>query len=138
METEEDAKDTIIELRTKKRTFRGQSIKARLKTETVVKSFYPLQATPAVAPVIFPASLPYQPYMAGGMSADGFMPYMGMPGMMPMEAMMGQMAVDPLTGQPVPGMPVPVPVLQGEVVAADGRKMKGDGKGSGEKNRKVN
>lgn len=50
-ESEEFAKDTLLDLRTKKRTFRGQSVKARLKTETVVKSYYPVQTAPPIAPV---------------------------------------------------------------------------------------
>jgi len=49
MDTEEDAKDTLLDLRLKKRTFRGASVKARLKTETVVRSFFPVNASP-VAP----------------------------------------------------------------------------------------
>jgi hypothetical protein len=53
MDSEEAAKDTVIDLRLKKRTFRGQSVKARLKTETVVKSYYPVQTTPAI-PQVFP------------------------------------------------------------------------------------
>jgi la-related protein 4 len=58
MESEEDAKDTLMDLRLKKRTFRGAAVKARLKTETVVRSFFPVQA--GIAPVVpFP--------MAGGM-----------------------------------------------------------------------
>ena len=32
METEEDAKDTLLDLRLKKRLFRGQPIKGRLKS----------------------------------------------------------------------------------------------------------
>ncbi len=39
MDSEEEAKDTLFDLRLKKRTFRGQPVKARLKTETVVRSF---------------------------------------------------------------------------------------------------
>ena len=50
-ESEEFAKDTLLDLRTKKRTFRGQSVKARLKTETVVKSYFPVQTAPPIAPV---------------------------------------------------------------------------------------
>ncbi len=54
MDCEEDAKDTLLDLRMKKRTFRGQPVKARLKTETVIRSFYPLQSAPIV-PVGYPA-----------------------------------------------------------------------------------
>jgi len=49
MDSEEDAKDTLLDLRLKKRTFRGQSVKARLKSETMVRSFYAVK--PPVAPV---------------------------------------------------------------------------------------
>lgn len=43
METEEEAKDTLLDLKLKKRTFRGQSVKCRLKSEqsSVMRSFYP-------------------------------------------------------------------------------------------------
>lgn len=50
MESEEDAKDTLLDLRLKKRTFRGVAVKARLKTETVVRSFFPVQT--AITPVV--------------------------------------------------------------------------------------
>lgn len=49
MDTEEDAKDTLLDLRLKKRTFRGQAVKARLKTETVIRSYYPLPGAPVMA-----------------------------------------------------------------------------------------
>lgn len=42
-ESEDDAKDTLIDLRLKKRTFRDQPVKGRMKTETIVRSFYPVQ-----------------------------------------------------------------------------------------------
>ncbi|CAE7482858.1 unnamed protein product [Symbiodinium microadriaticum] len=42
MESEEDAKDTLLDLKLKKRTFKGASVKARLKTETVIRSYYPV------------------------------------------------------------------------------------------------
>lgn len=59
METEEAAKDTLLDLRIKKRTFRGQAIKARIKTEAVVRSYYPV---PSVNPIPVPAGfLPYPP-----------------------------------------------------------------------------
>ena len=50
MDSEEDAKDTLIDLKLKKRMFRGQPVKGRLKSETVVRSFYPVQAAPAAMP----------------------------------------------------------------------------------------
>ena len=42
MDSEEDAKDTILDLKLKKRTFRGEPVKCRLKTEAVVKSYFPV------------------------------------------------------------------------------------------------
>lgn len=54
MDTEEDAKDTLIDLRLKKRTFRGAAVKARIKTETVIRSYYPLPSAPVI-PAGFPA-----------------------------------------------------------------------------------
>lgn len=68
MESEEFAKDTLLDLRLKKRTFRGQPIKARLKTETVVKSYFPVQTAPPIAPV-FPMM-----YQGMGMMPPGAMP----------------------------------------------------------------
>ncbi len=53
MDSEEEAKDTLLDLRLKKRTFRGNAVKARLKTETVIRSFYPLQGAPVI-PVVYP------------------------------------------------------------------------------------
>ena len=54
MDSEDDAKDTLLDLRLKKRMFRGQSVKGRLKSETVVRSFYPVQAAPSMPPAIYP------------------------------------------------------------------------------------
>ena len=56
MESEEDAKATLLDLTFKKRTFRGSSVKARLKSDTVVRSFY----TPPPPPQHF-APMPYNP-----------------------------------------------------------------------------
>jgi len=76
MDSEEEAKDTLLDLRLKKRTFRGVSVKGRLKTETVVRSFFPVQT--GIAPVV-----PFPGIMGAGvpmpvvdMRAFG---YMGMP-----------------------------------------------------------
>lgn len=68
METEEDAKDTALDLRLKKRNFRGQSVKARIKTEPVVRSFFPVSsAVPPVAPVYPPLHLPFPPVVPSPM-----------------------------------------------------------------------
>jgi hypothetical protein len=53
MESEEDAKDTVLDIKLKKRTFRGEPVKCRVKTEAVVKSFYPV-ASGAVVPGAYP------------------------------------------------------------------------------------
>ncbi|CAM9339551.1 unnamed protein product, partial [Ectocarpus fasciculatus] len=44
MDSEQDAKDTVLDLKLKKRSFRGESVKCRLKTEAVVKSYFPVSA----------------------------------------------------------------------------------------------
>lgn len=51
LETEQDAKDTLLDLKLKKRMFNGQPVKARIKTENVVRSYYPVPTIPAIAPV---------------------------------------------------------------------------------------
>lgn len=89
MDTEDDAKDTLVDLRLKKRLFRGVSVKARLKTETVVRSFYPVQSPP-IAPVGF--SVPGMGFggmlghPGGGVLPGVPFPFMGMtmPGIHPM------------------------------------------------------
>lgn len=62
MESEADAKDTVLDLKMKKRVFNGVSVKARLKSEAVAnRSHYP-NSTPisnSVYPVMYP-------YGAGG------------------------------------------------------------------------
>lgn len=60
MESEDDAKDTLIDLRLKKRLFRGQTIKGRVKSETIVRSFYPMQPVPP--PIVYPGMQQYPPY----------------------------------------------------------------------------
>lgn len=44
-ENEEDAKHTLDCLKSLKRTFKGQVIKGRVKSETIVRSFYNVQNT---------------------------------------------------------------------------------------------
>jgi hypothetical protein len=61
MDSEEDAKDTMLDIKLKKRTIRGESVKCRLKTEAVVKSFYPVTAPPIPSPTFAPG-----PFMMGG------------------------------------------------------------------------
>jgi hypothetical protein len=75
MDSEEEAKDTLFDLRLKKRTFRGQPVKARLKTETVIRSFYPLQSVPAVPvgypPMAFPGQVMDLRSFGYALPADG-------------------------------------------------------------------
>jgi len=40
MDSETDAKDTLLDLKLKRRQFNGETVKARLKTEVAVRSFY--------------------------------------------------------------------------------------------------
>lgn len=78
MESEEDAKDTALDLRLKKRTFRGQPVKARIKTEPVVRSFYPVTAPVAPVPPVYPPlHLPFPPVVPNPMmdlSNFGYLP----------------------------------------------------------------
>lgn len=71
METEEDAKDTALDLRLKKRTFRSLPVKARIKTEPVVRSFFPLNTVPV--PPVYPMNpmIPFAPMVPD----MGIMPY---------------------------------------------------------------
>lgn len=77
MDSEEDAKDTLLDLRLKKRTFRGQSVKARLKSETMVRSFYAVK--PPVAPVqMIPGAFPgfqYPQFPGAPLSPDDIRAY---------------------------------------------------------------
>lgn len=59
METEQDAKDTIIDLKLKKRLFRGEPVKTRLKSETIARSFYMIPSPPI--PAAYPAAVGYPP-----------------------------------------------------------------------------
>lgn len=99
MDTEEEAKQTIIDLRVKKRMFRGQPVKARLKTETVVRSFFPVQAAP---PAVAQGGMnPYGPM-------PGMNPYGGMGAAVPSNGMGGIMGpmVAPMPGMGPAGAPI--------------------------------
>jgi hypothetical protein len=62
LESEEDAKDLALDLQMKKRTFRGKAVKARVKSENLLKSYYTVSPVP-----IFPnAQMPFPPYMNQG------------------------------------------------------------------------
>jgi hypothetical protein len=78
METEEDAKDTLLDLRIKKRMYRGQPVKGRLKSESMVKSFYPsFQPTIPAVPMMLPPFNGFMPPPAGMMYPYGIPPEMG-------------------------------------------------------------
>jgi la-related protein 4 len=64
-EGEEDAKTTLLDLRMKKRTFRGVSVKARIKAEQVVRSYFPVSVVPPPpAPIIgIPGGFPSFPIL---------------------------------------------------------------------------
>lgn len=72
MDTEEDAKDTVIALRVNKRLFRGHPVKARLKTEAVVRSYFPTNVPTVPAP-IFPIMQPFPIIPTPGMEV--MLPY---------------------------------------------------------------
>lgn len=58
MENESDAKDTVLDLKMKKRMFNGASVKARLKSEAVVnRSHYP--NNPPISNNVYPVMYPY-------------------------------------------------------------------------------
>jgi hypothetical protein len=58
MESEEDAKDTIMDLKLKKRSFNGTPVKARLKTDPGLRSYY---TAGTVLPIAYPG-MTFQPY----------------------------------------------------------------------------
>lgn len=64
-EGEEDAKTSLLDLRMKKRTLKGESVKARIKTEQVVRSFFPVNVVPPPAPIIGipPGGFPGVPFL---------------------------------------------------------------------------
>lgn len=97
MDSEDDAMSTILALRSK--NFEGKPIKARLKSENILRSFFPVPTAAEVQPTAAAAaSAPYG--MGGPVGGPGGMPGMpyGMPGMVaPM--MNGQ----PSYGYPGPG-----------------------------------
>ena len=81
-ENEDDAKDTLNDLREKGRTFRGKAVKGRVKSETVVRSYFPVQAAPMGGgmPMYPPGAIPpFPPFMAPGVMQPPF----GYPNMVP-------------------------------------------------------
>lgn len=109
LETEQDAKDTILDLKLKKRTFRGESVKARLKSETITRSFYmipPPMPTP-FAPMGYPAYLPPTGIFPGYINQSGGMPM-------------------PLPVPLIPGMGLPTAMGMGNDVSGHGATLNGD------------
>ncbi|CAN0114022.1 unnamed protein product, partial [Laminaria digitata] len=102
MDSEDDALNTILALRSK--TFEGKAIKARLKSENILRSFFPVPTAAEVQPTAAAAAA--APYNLGGGGAPGGgagggagamgMPY-GMPGM----------GAPMINGQPNYGYPGP-------------------------------
>lgn len=103
MDSEDDALSTILALRGK--TFEGKPIKARLKSENILRSFFPVPTAAEVQPTAAAAAAaPYGlggavPGLGGAGGGMAGMPY-GMPGMgHPPPMMNGQ----PNYGYPGPG-----------------------------------
>lgn len=103
MDSEDDALNTILALRGK--TFEGKAVKARLKSENLLRSFFPVPTAAEVQPTAaVAASAPYGlggmgggPGGAGGGSMAGGMPY----------GMMNGMGAPMMNGQPNYGFPGP-------------------------------
>lgn len=68
MESEEHAKDTMLDLKLKKRTFNGQYVKCRLKSEpsSIIRSFYPsgaaVNASSSPGGNMPPYPVPFSPF----------------------------------------------------------------------------
>jgi len=69
LDSETDAKDTLLDLKLKRRLFNGESVKARLKTEVAVRSFYSQPPPVAVPPIGAYGQVPMSPY--GGYGPNG-------------------------------------------------------------------
>jgi hypothetical protein len=69
MESEDDAKDAILDLKVKKILFRGVPVKARLKSETIVKSYF---APPPPVPFMPMPFITYPPADVMGQYAGGY------------------------------------------------------------------
>lgn len=110
-DNEDDAADTLLNLKLQGRTFRGQSVKGRVKSEPNVRSFFPVQAMPM--PMQFPGPIPpYPPFMG---------PPFGFPNMVPPNGSMPIQFSDIDTSamtkaiQSVSVSPVSVPIAPGNV-----------------------
>jgi hypothetical protein len=67
MENEEDAADTLLELKNRRRVFRDSPVKGRVKSEPIARSFFPVQP-------IAPGAMPGGPGGAVGVSGMPFSP----------------------------------------------------------------
>ncbi|CAM9723948.1 unnamed protein product [Ectocarpus sp. 4 AP-2014] len=92
MESEDDALTTILSLRGK--TFEGKAIKARLKSENLLRSFFPVPTAAEVQPTAAAAAA--APY---GLGAAAGPAGAGMPGGIPY-GMMNGMGAPMMNGQP--------------------------------------
>ena len=93
MDSEDDALSTILALRSK--TFEGKPVKARLKSENILRSFFPVPTAAEVQPTAAAAAA--APYTLGGPGGGmAGMPY-GMPAM----------GTPMMNGQPNFGFPGP-------------------------------
>lgn len=95
MDSEDDALNTILALRGK--TFEGKAIKARLKSENLLRSFFPVPTAAEVQPTAAVAAS--APYGLGGMGGPGGAGGGGMAGGMPY-GMMNGMGAPMMNGQP--------------------------------------
>lgn len=77
MESEEDAKDTLVDLKLKKRLFRDQAVKGRMKSESAVpRTFFGVAAVP---PPVMYSNMSYPPYGGYGFGLMGVPPLPGQP-----------------------------------------------------------
>jgi len=82
LDTETAAKDTLLDLKLKRRMFNGESVKARLKTEVALRSFYsqpPPVPVPAMGGYGGVPMAPYGAYGPNGSPVGGSAPVFGYP-----------------------------------------------------------
>lgn len=124
MDSEDDALNTILALRGK--TFEGKAIKARLKSENLLRSFFPVPTAAEVQPTAAVAAS--APYGLGGMGGGPAGAGSGMGGGMPY-GMMNGMGAPMMNGQPNYGFPGPG--ARGAMYGRAGMMMPQGGAGGG-------
>lgn len=124
MDSEDDALNTILALRGK--TFQGKPIKARLKSENLLRSFFPVPTAAEVQPTAAVAAS--APYGLGGMGGGPGGVGGGMAGGMPY-GMMNGMGAPMMNGQPNYGFPGPG--ARGGMYGRAGMMMQQGGGGGG-------